>query len=155
MVLQRRTCGNPADAVPWLRAFKASTGDHFETTSAAEWENVIELEGYTALSSVGRIFTTQEAGTTPLYRLFAGPSQLHFYTPSATERDQAVGTGLTFEGIAGYVYTDSTCGASPLYRLYQIVTGDHMYSMNAAEINTVVKTQNYNFEGLQCFIFPM
>ncbi|KAJ7823647.1 hypothetical protein B0H13DRAFT_2445288 [Mycena leptocephala] len=115
MVLQRRTCGNPADAVPWLRAFKASTGDHFETTSAAEWEN---------------------------------PS-------SWRERDQAVGTGLTFEGIAGYVYTDSTCGASPLYRLYQIVTGDHMYSMNAAEINTVVKTQNYNFEGLQCFIFPM
>ncbi|KAF7337173.1 hypothetical protein MVEN_02155300 [Mycena venus] len=153
--LQRRTCGNPADAVPFLRAFKPATGDHLETTSTTEWENAIESEGYQALSSIGRIFTTQEAGTVPLYRLFAGVPQLHFYTPSAVERDQAAQEGYTEEGIAGYVYMDSTCGASPLYRLFSTITGDHMYSMDATEINTVVKTENYNFEGLQCFIFPL
>ncbi|KAJ7260194.1 hypothetical protein C8J57DRAFT_1338404 [Mycena rebaudengoi] len=153
--LQRRTCGNPADAVPFLRAFKPATGDHFETTSTTEWENNIQLEGYQALSSIGRIFTTQEAGTVPFYRLFEGGARHHFYTPSVEERDQAARDGYIEEGIAGYVYTDSTCGARPLYRLFSTITGDHMYTMDAAEINTVVKTQNYNFEGVQCFIFPL
>jgi predicted aspartyl protease len=113
------------------------------------------LEGYQALSSTGRIFTTPEAGTVPLYRLISPAAQLHFYTPSFEERGEAIEEGLIDEGIAGYVYLDSSCGASPLYRLFSTITGDHFYTMNAAEINTVVKTQNYNFEGLECFIFPV
>ncbi|KAJ7247485.1 hypothetical protein C8J57DRAFT_1080861, partial [Mycena rebaudengoi] len=64
--------------------------------------------------------------------LFEGGARLHFYTPSAEERDQVAKNGYTEEGIAGYVYTDSTCGASPLYRLFSTITGDHMYSMDAA-----------------------
>jgi hypothetical protein len=85
--------------VPFYRCFLTS-GFHFYTTSAtcegsagATNESIL---GYIA-SSAGT------CGSVPLYRLVFGSD--HFYTPSASERDSAIGLGYRLEGNAGYVWT--------------------------------------------------
>lgn len=44
-------------------------------------------------------------GSVPLYRMSNSANGWHFYTVSAPERDSAVASGWTDEGVAGYVWT--------------------------------------------------
>ncbi|KAJ7581110.1 hypothetical protein C8J56DRAFT_1015865 [Mycena floridula] len=152
--LQARTCGNPADAVAFLRGFQISTGDHFYTTNAVEMENAVAKLQFKSEGIAGNIFTTQELATTPLFRLFNPTVSDHFYTTSAAERNNAAALlGYVEEGTAGFVYTDANCGGSPLYRLFNVGASDHFYTMNAAERDSAA-AGGYVYEGIAAFIYP-
>lgn len=54
---------------------------------------------------VGYMATGPSCGAIPLYRLYSSAGNLHFYTTSAAERDNAVAVyGYAYESIAGYVW---------------------------------------------------
>lgn len=67
----------------------------------------IECEGLGApATTLGFISTDDRCGATPLYRLLNAGADAHFYTTSATERDNAInGLGFVDEGVAGYVWS--------------------------------------------------
>ena len=67
----------------------------------------------------------------PMYRMYNQWTGEHLYTGSATERDNIVAAGWTYEGIGWYApgYGD------PVYRLYNKYApgGDHHYTMSLDE----------------------
>ena len=89
--------------VPGTRALyrcDKGSGRTFLTTSAT-----CEL-GVSPELTVGYIASDATCGGTPLYRLYSGTASNHFYTTSATERDNAVSTyGYRYEAVVGYVYS--------------------------------------------------
>jgi hypothetical protein len=74
----------------------------------------------------------------PLYRLYKGSIDDHFYTTSDEEKNSAINAGgYTDEGIAGYVRASPSQGHIPLYRAYHPGIGDHFYTTSMAEIEAV------------------
>ncbi|KAK7439379.1 hypothetical protein VKT23_017602 [Stygiomarasmius scandens] len=143
-----QTCGNPSDAVPFLRAFDPSTSDHFYTTDLNEMNNAVATGTYNREQNAARVFTTQELSTVPFYRLFNIAVWDHFYTTSAADRDNAISNGgYVSEGIAAYIYTNPDCGGVPLFRLFNPATGDHFYTMSAGEKDFAV-SGGYVEEGI-------
>jgi hypothetical protein len=84
--------------VPFYRCLKGN-GKRFYTTSdicegAGPSEGIL---GYVAGGSA--------CGSIPLFRLYKGVENAHFYTISEAERDNAVSMyGYTYESVAGYVW---------------------------------------------------
>ncbi|KAF8064069.1 hypothetical protein FPV67DRAFT_1451314 [Lyophyllum atratum] len=157
ITLQARTCGDPATAVPLLRAYSAQGSDHFYTTSAADIQNAVDTGTYVAEGVAGKIFATQVLGTVPFYRLHSlAPITDHFYTKDAWERDQAVNDpGYTYEGIVGYVYPDAACGGLPFHRLYHTAPAeDHFYTMADWEV-TFAEGGGYVYEKISAYIIPV
>ena len=54
----------------------------------------------------------------PLYRSYHGSSVDHFYTIDENEKNNLVGAGWGYEGIAGFVFKSWVPGSVKLYRLY-------------------------------------
>ncbi|KAF8952081.1 hypothetical protein BDZ97DRAFT_1768877 [Flammula alnicola] len=152
--LVKRTCTDPQDAIPLLRAYSQAATDHFYTTNAAEMK-VALTEGYSLETQPGQIFPAQGPITVPLYRAYAPTAEDHFYTTSAAELDNAViALGYNAEGITGYVYTEDECSAVPLYRLYNADITDHFYTQDANERDNAVQNLGYTFEGIAEYILP-
>lgn len=101
--------GNPADGLlPVYRFANLRTGTHLYTISESEKNNVIAtLSGLFRFEGVGWYAKqSPAAGWTPIYRLRNQVTGSHFYTASATERDQILASSLPFfyEGLAYYVH---------------------------------------------------
>jgi hypothetical protein len=124
------------------------TGDHFYTTARTERDGAIALYGYIDEGIACYVYSSQAAGTTPLYRLLNPNNGDHFYTTSAVERDGAVANlGYTDEGIACYVFGFQATGTTPLYRLLNPHNGDHFYTTSEAEA--------YNAMNAELFDLPL
>jgi hypothetical protein len=67
--------------------------------------------------------------TTPLYRLYKGSINDHFYTVSDSEKSSAIAAGYIDEGNIGYCATSPIPGmTTPLFRLWKEQSGDHFYT---------------------------
>ncbi|MEZ4450950.1 MAG: hypothetical protein R3B09_15825 [Nannocystaceae bacterium] len=83
---------------PFYRCLKGN-GKRFYTRSA-DCEGAGPVEGI-----LGHIANEKICGSTELYRLYSSGSGDHFYTVSASERDNAVSMyGYKYESVAGYVW---------------------------------------------------
>lgn len=153
--------GRPADpplpsAVPVYRFWSPVFQGHFFTTSTAERDQIIarwpstwtyEGQRYTA-------FTTQVAGTIPLYRFWSSAYAGHFYTADPSEKDAVIARWSNvwkFEGVAYYVYpADSTQpGTAPVARFWSPSAAHHFYTADAAERQGVISRwwRVWTFEG--------
>ncbi|MCB9704784.1 MAG: hypothetical protein H6711_23115 [Myxococcales bacterium] len=91
--------GGPQEGlVPFYRCLKGN-GKRFYTKSA-------NCEGGgTSEGILGHIASDGVCGATELYRLYSGGKGEHFYTISASERDNAVAMyGYKYEAVAGWVW---------------------------------------------------
>lgn len=73
-------CAAVSKAVPLQRAYiggASSAADHFYTTSAEEMALAVSRHGYKQEADVGKVHTSQESGTVPLYRSFNEPASDH------------------------------------------------------------------------------
>ncbi|EED80862.1 predicted protein [Postia placenta Mad-698-R] len=148
-------CGNPHDAIPFLRAYNPSWTDHFYTTDAAEMKHAVADLGFTAEGNAGYVFKTQVGATIPLYRLYQPTALDHFYTTSESEKNTAVAKdGYVFESIIAYVYSSQICGSIPLYRLYNAAVIDHFYTISASERANAAASDGYTEEGIACYVLP-
>jgi Repeat of unknown function (DUF5648) len=95
-------------------------GDHLYTTSSTERDSAASVHGYHPEGVACHVFNGQQAGTTPLHRLFNSASGDHLYTTSSTERASAVSVhGYRLEGVACYVFENQQTGSTALYRLFR------------------------------------
>jgi hypothetical protein len=80
----------------------------------------------------------------------------HFYTTSASERDNAVANlGYHNEGIACYVYSAMAKGRTPFYRLLNSSNGGHFYTTSASERDNAVANFGYHNEGIACYVYSV
>ena len=89
-------------------------------------------------------FTVKEEAV-PIYRLYNPNSGEHFFTGSATERDNLIKLGWKNEKIGWYAAKKSSI---PVYRLYNKNAGnDHFYTKSASEKDKLVKL-GWKYEGI-------
>jgi uncharacterized protein DUF5648 len=86
-----------SDLRPFFRCGKPN-GTYFLSTSTD-----CEMTGGPLLT-VGFIAPVAHCDAVPLYRIYHGPNNWHFYTTSLGERDAAIAAGWSDQGIAGYVW---------------------------------------------------
>lgn len=89
----------------------------------------------------------------PMYRMVNNSIGDHFYTISASERDNALSIyGYTYEGVACYAYSRQVEGVTPLYRLRNDGVGDHFYTTSAYEREMAIANSGYIYEGIACYV---
>ena len=129
--------------------------DHFYTT---DWNEVMAAQaaGYLDYGPVGRCFSSQIAGTIPLYRLYSNVAVDHFYTTSEAEAESAAASGYAHEGIACFVFPENAPGTCPFYRYYDPGSGghaDHFYTESGRE-GALATQYGYRYEGIAAFLSP-
>lgn len=87
--------------------------------------------------------------TAAMYRLYNPNSGEHFYTANASEKDDLVGLGWSYEGSA---WTAPKTSDAAVYRLYSSSTGDHHYTTDAAERAWLIGL-GWNDEGIGWYSF--
>ncbi len=80
-------------------------------------------------------------------------SDNHFYTISATERNQIIDQhGFQNEGIACYVFPQQTAKTTPLYRLLNAETNDHFYTTSQSARSEFISKKGYQNQGIACHV---
>lgn len=123
------------------RAYNASTGEHFYTSSLAEAMSagfVVEFQNYF------RVYAAEHPGLVPLNRCVTACGK-HLYTTSATCE------GTTFEGTLGFISPNDSAGTA-LYRAFHPGNCDHFYTTSAAEWNNATAGV-YVAEGITGYVF--
>jgi RHS repeat-associated protein len=109
--------------VPLYRLYKYdsnnNTRDHFFTTNPAERNNAISNMGYKDEGVECFISNQNFAGALPLYRLFLGSQNSHYYTTSDDEKNSKISAGYTLEGVQGYLAQNDADGLVPIHRMKQ------------------------------------
>ncbi|KAL0951810.1 hypothetical protein HGRIS_008477 [Hohenbuehelia grisea] len=131
------------------RGYNSQPGkeDHIYTTNPSEIPSGFSNDGV-----VARVYNSGPPGSIPIYRLFSEKLTDHFYTMSATERDDYAGKGYTWNGIVGYGYAFSTCSGVPLYRLYSEAKTNNFYTIDPAEVEKAV-LDGYKKIGVTGYVF--
>jgi hypothetical protein len=59
-------------------------------------------------------------------------------------------------GVFGYVYQSQfeSPGLLPLYRLFNRFNGDRIFTVDANEYNSLLDSQGWNHDGIQCYVYP-
>jgi hypothetical protein len=86
--------------VPLYRLFNGSV--HMFTIDPAERANIIATLGYHDEGISGYVFSTEVAGSQPVYRYRGTTSTGHFFTTNYNEIGSGSGYGYVYEGIAYY-----------------------------------------------------
>ena len=140
-----------------MRAYNAKITDHFYTSVLQQMYNAIDNSGYTSQGDAAQVFPldTQNPNAVPLYRLYSHSAADHFYTTSASERDNAA-QNLSYreEGVTAYVYETQLCGTVPLYRMYSPSVTDHFYTTDTTEADNAVNNLGYRYEGITAYVDP-
>ena len=92
-----------------------------------------------------------EVKTVPMFRLYNPNSGEHFYTASASERDQVVAAGWNDEGIGWYAPENGK--GEPVYRLYNANGGEHHYTLSTDERDGLVAV-GWTDEGIGWYSDP-
>lgn len=143
------TCGNPSDAVPFLREWFPAEKGHVYSWQAIEIQTDVAAGNAISEGEAGYVFTTQETGTVPIYRMFASSVWDHYYTISP-----AVPNGFVLESTAGYVYPTQICGSIPLYVSYSSSARDHFYTTSSSENQIMLAVGGYVSLGIEAYVLP-
>ena len=84
------------------------------------------------------------ADSLALHRLYNPNSGEHFYTIIASEKDNVVKAGWTYEGIA---WTAPASSDTPVYRLYNPNSGEHFYTTKIDERDSLTPL-GWRYEGI-------
>lgn len=88
-----------------------------------------------------------------VYRLYNSKLTDHFYTSNSQEKDQAINSGYSDEGVMGNIYTQAKEGRMPIYRLYNSKLTNHFYTDNSAEKDQAINS-GYQDEGILGYADP-
>ncbi|MGC5222698.1 Ltp family lipoprotein [Micromonospora sp. DT81.3] len=143
-------------STPVYRFYSPTFQGHFYTADPVERDTIIrqwssdwtyEGERYSA-------FTTQVAGTVPLYRFWSDQLRGHFYTADQGERDHVMRTWAatwSYEGVAYYVYPAGSGAPNTVAvsRFWGPGVQHHFYTADATERDTVISRwpNVWSFEG--------
>ena len=117
----------PAGIVPVYRFTKTNaTTDHLFTLTEQEGIGAAIAGQYSYEGFGFSVYTTELAGTHPLYRCQSGTAS-HFIS------EQINCEGYTLQSLLGYVSTSQTSTTVPLYRFFNSHNGSHLETIDYAE----------------------
>jgi Repeat of unknown function (DUF5648)/Fibronectin type III domain len=122
-------------------------GGHIYSANAGDVTN----GGYQSEGTAGSLMSSQQRGTTALYRLSSGGGD-SFLTRDSNERDNAIRQGLQDQGVVGYIATAQRPGTQPLYRLYNPGSGQHFYTTSEPEREQAMRL-GLKDEGVAGFVW--
>jgi hypothetical protein len=132
------------------------SGKHFYTTDAHEATVAIQngrvLEGIACY--VLPVTSDPQLPVVPLFRLYKGSIDDHFYTSDQSEADRAVEQfGYTFELIACDAYDPNNppAGTFQLHRFFNPQLGEHFYTTDPGAENLTGFTE----EPPPCFVYDL
>jgi len=140
------------------RYWHRRNGDHFYTTN---WNWRHWYHGYDYEGARFRVLLAERKGSsTALYSYWRGGEKPdHFYTTNKAEigvnNVGEVGNhGYKLTGILGFCFPPlgRASGTVPLYRYNNGAISDHFYTTNWRELGA--GKNGYNFEGIQCYVYP-
>jgi len=143
-------------AWPWpsrgvYRHWHKRNGDHFYTTYL-NWRHGYQYEG------VGfRVLAERKGSSTALYSYWSREKRDNFLTTNKAEigvnNVGEVGNhGYRLTGILGFCFPRRESGTVPLFRYNNGEISDHFYTTNFRELGA--GKNGYNFEGIQCYVYP-
>ena len=142
--------------IPVYRFWSSENHGHFYTSSKTERDSIMQnyaVQGWQYESEVYTAYSTNVAGTTPLYRFWSSTSKGHFYTADPAERDYILANYTDaewhYEGIAYYVLDLGSSKGTPVYRFWSPVYMHHFYTADPAERDYVQATMpsTWTYEG--------
>jgi hypothetical protein len=130
---------------PVYRFYQPKTGEHFFTLSTYEGIN----NGFSYEEIAFHVFTTQGAGTVPLYRCYVTTVRSNLQGKHFTSLDPNC-EGYTNESTYGYIFSATQTGLSPLGRYYNPRSGDHLTTLSASE----AAAASYSADGIEGYTVP-
>ncbi|KAJ7617112.1 hypothetical protein FB45DRAFT_1063650 [Roridomyces roridus] len=154
--LKPRTCGAPADAVPFYRTYNSARIDHWYTYDATAL-NTFNPEGWLFENVLGLVFLTQEEGTAPLFHLLNSVVHDNFYTMNSSEVTAAQQNGYETSGNPStvYIYPTQVCGSVPVYRLYSSSGTDNFYTTSESERLEFIANEGYVDVEITGYVLPL
>ena len=96
------------------------------------------------ITVIDGIFSIEKVPSVPMYRMYNPNSGEHHYTGSEEERDNLVGVGWNYEGVA---WNAPIYIGEPMHRVFNPNSGDHHYSASEEEIAYLVSL-GWQYEGV-------
>jgi hypothetical protein len=131
-----------------LAAAPLSSSTDLEELTA---EQVVPKSAY----SSGVVVQKAAASLVPVWRFFNSATGAHFFTRSATERDNVKATlappkgSFNYEGEAFKVASVLSPGLAPVHRFYNTQIGVHFYTISDSERANIVATlPHFSYEGI-------
>ena len=139
------------------RFYSDDTRGHFFTISESEKDKLVatsktwQFEG-----GAYRAYTSQVAGTVPLYRFWSDQIRGHFFTISESEKNRLIATSKTwkYEGIAYHVYPAKVEGTVAVYRFWSDAVQHHFYTVSETERDKLRKGKTWSYEGIAFWALP-
>lgn len=135
----------PGAPVPVYRFWSPTFQGHFYTADPVEREKIIAQWGrdWSYEGQRYSAYSTQVAGTVPLYRFWSSAFKGHFFTADEAEKDFVRANWpdtWSYEGIAYYVYPSGSAepDTAPVYRFWGAGVSHHFYTASNIERDTVI-----------------
>ncbi|KAJ7629041.1 hypothetical protein FB45DRAFT_47592 [Roridomyces roridus] len=156
MALKPRTCGAPADAVPFYRAYDSARTDHWYTYDVNAL-NDFNPQGWLLQNVLGLVFLTEEEGTAPLFHMYNGAVMDNFYTMNTSEVTAAQESGykISSNPLTVYIYPTQVCGSVPVYRLYSGSETDNFYTTSESERLDFITNEGYKDVEITGYVLPL
>jgi len=140
------------------RYWHRRNSDHFYTTN---WNWRHWYHGYYNEGARFRVLAERKGTSTALYSYWSEEKKDHFYTTNKAEIGvnnvgEVGNNGYKLTGILGFCFPPlgRASGTVPLYRYNNGAISDHFYTTNFREGQREVARNGYNFEGIQCYVYP-
>ena len=139
---------------------EAGEGGHFYTSDKTEKAIANQDPFYIYEGIQGYLYTTNEDGRIPLYRLYNSANKLYIYTANDAERTALIAAGWEFQKTEGFCYPSppaSGAAVVPLHHFEHTVELDNFYTTSDAEKDGVLSRpyppwNQYVYRGVECYL---
>ncbi len=124
------------------------TFDTFYTTNTADAIDTLkDDEGYLFISAPFRGLKASDKQAVDVYTLWHTPTQTHYYTTSASERDQLLNSGTYTGGDVGFRALAPGAGSTDFVRMFNSSTGAYGFTSSARDVE-FFRNQGYELNGV-------
>lgn len=143
--------------VALYRLYNSTIKDHFYTTNKTHRDNA-ESNGYKyekiECYISDRPYNYNNTDSKPLFHLYSGSKNEHFYTGDGTEKDNRIVGGYQYQGIVGFINPTSSEGLLPIKYAKHSASTDNFYTVSKFEYDTSVNTYGFTPVGVVGYVSP-
>jgi len=130
------------------RVDSGTTFDTFYTTDTADAIDTLKGDqGYLFIAASFRGLKKSDQNAVDVYTLWHTPTQTHYYTTSAAERDQLLSSGTYTGGDLGFRALAPGAGSTDFVRMFNSSTGAYGFTSSPRDVE-FFRNQGYELNGV-------